>query len=249
MTTYDYDLPRHKGATMEERIRIMTAREQGKQLLEMMGNIAHEWRQPLNLISLLIQDFKESYDEGKFTKEYLDDSINKVMDVIQYMSQTMQDFSNFFIPGKAKTLFSVRDSINRTVSFLNPALKRSNILVQVDVPDDFLLNGYPNEYSHVLLNIIENAKDVLSERNTTEPRIIIRAFQEAEKVVVSITDNAGGIPENIIDKIFDRYFTTKSRENGIGIGLDMSKIIIEEKMGGKLSARNIKDGAEFRIEI
>jgi C4-dicarboxylate-specific signal transduction histidine kinase len=119
----------------------------------------------------------------------------------------------------------------------------------VDVPDDFLLNGYPNEYSHVLLNIIENAKDVLSERNTTEPRIIIRAFQEAEKVVVSITDNAGGIPENIIDRIFDRYFTTKSKKNGIGIGLDMSKIIIEEKMGGKLSARNIKDGAEFRIEI
>ncbi len=215
---------------------------------EMIGNIAHELRQPLHLITLLIEDFKESYDEGKFTREYMDDSINKVLDVIQYMSQTIEDFSNFLAPEKEKTLFSVRDSINRTVSFLRPALKRSEILVQVHVPEDFLLNGYPNEYAHVLVNIIKNAKEVFAERNTTEPRIIIRAFQEAGKGVVSITDNAGGIPENIIDKIFDRYFTTKSRENGIGIGLYMSKIMIEENMGGKLSVRNIKDGAEFRIE-
>ncbi len=216
---------------------------------EMIGNIAHEWRQPLHLISLLIQDFKESYDEGKFTREYLDDSINKVMDVIQYMSQAIEDFSNFLAPEKEKTLFSVRDSTNRTVSFLRLALKRSNILVHVDVPEDFLLNGYPNEYAHVLFNIIKNAKEVLTERNTAEPKIIIRAFQKAGRAVVSITDNAGGIPENIIDKIFDRYFTTKSKENGIGIGLYMSKIIIEENLGGKLSVRNIKDGAEFRIEI
>lgn len=216
---------------------------------EMIEDIAHELRQPLHLISLLIQDFKESYDEGKFTREYMDNSINKVMDVIQYMSQTIEAFSNFFAPEKEKILFSVSDSINRTVSFLKPSLKRSNILVHVDVPEDFLLNGYPNEYSHALLNIIKNAKDVLTERNTPEPKIIIRAFHNAGSAVVSITDNAGGIPENIIDKIFDRYFTTKSKENGIGIGLYMSKIIIEEKMGGKLSVRNIKDGAEFRIEI
>jgi signal transduction histidine kinase len=242
----------------EEQIRLISAREQEKILLmsmqsrqasmgEMLGNITHQWRQPLHLISLLIQDLSESYTEGNFSRKYLDEIIHKIMDVILYMSQTIEDFSNFFTPEKEKTLFSVRDSINRTISFLEPELKRSKILLEVDVPDDFSIKGYPNEYAHVLLNIIKNAKDVFVERKTSEPKITIKAFKEADKGDVTITDNAGGISEDIAGKIFDPYFTTKGK--GVGIGLYMSKIIIEKNMEGKLSVRNVENGAEFRIEI
>ena len=244
----------------EEQIRHIWAREQEKDSIilkqskhasmgEMIGNIAHQWRQPLNLISLLIQDLEESYGEGNFTREYLDETIQKVMDVIQYMSHTIDDFSNFFSPEKERILFSVQDSVDRAISFLEPELKRSKIRLEVHIPDDFSINGYPNEYAHVLLNIIKNAKDVFAERKISDPKITIMGFREADKGVVTITDNAGGISEDLIDKIFEPYFTTKSNESGIGIGLYMSKIIIEKNMQGELCVRNVENGAEFRIVI
>ena len=244
----------------EERLKLISAREREKSLLmsmqsrkasmgEMIGNIAHEWRQPLNIIALLIQELKQIYDKGEITREYLDECINSVMDVIQYMSQTIEDFSNFFSPEKEKSLFSVSDSIKRTISFLKPELKRNKITVKVDAPEDFLMIEYPNEYAHVLLNIIKNAKDVLVERKAPEPKISIKAFKEANKGIVTITDNAGGIPEDLVDRIFDPYFSTKNKTGGIGIGLYLSRIIIEMNLEGKLGVRNVKNGAEFRIEI
>jgi signal transduction histidine kinase len=244
----------------EEEIQDIWAREQEKDSImlkqskhatmgEMIGSIAHEWRQPLNWISLLIQDLKESYTAGNFTREYLDETIHKVVDVIQYMSHTIDDFSNFFSPEKEKSLFPVRDSVDRTLSFLKPELQHGNIGLHIDIPDDFLIIGYPNEYAHVLLNIIKNAKDVFVERKISDPKITITGFREAGKSVVTITDNAGGISEDVMEKIFDPYFTTKSNESGIGIGLYMSKLIIEKNMQGKLSVRNVENGAEFRIEI
>jgi signal transduction histidine kinase len=244
----------------EEQIKYIHAREQAKDSLmlkqskhalmgEMIVNIAHEWRQPLNLISILIQDLNESYNEGNFTREYLDETIHKVVDVIQYMSHTIDDFSNFFSPEKRKVLFCVRDSVDKALTFLEPELKRSKIIWEIDIHDDISINGYPNEYAHVLLNIIKNAKDIFVERQIADPKITIRGFREARKAVLTITDNAGGISENVRGKIFDPYFTTKSKESGIGIGLYMSKFIIERNMQGKLSAKNTENGAEFRIEI
>ena len=133
--------------------------------------------------------------------------------------------------------------------FLKPELQHSNIGLHIDIPDDFLIIGYPNEYAHVLLNIIKNAKDVFVERKISDPKITITGLREAGKSVVTITDNAGGISEDVMEKIFDPYFTTKSNESGIGIGLYMSKLIIEKNMQGKLSVRNVENGAEFTIEI
>ena len=135
-------------------------------------------------------------------------------------------------------MFSVQGSVDRALSFLEPELKQSKIRLEVNIPDDFSINGYPNEYAHVLLNIIKNAKDVFIERKISDPKITIMGFREAGKGVVTITDNAGGISEDLMDKIFDPYFTTKSNEGGIGIGLYMSKIIIEKNMQGKLSVAN-----------
>ena len=233
----------------KERVDLISIQSRKASMGEMIGNIAHEWRQPLNIIAMMVQELKQIYDKGEITREYLDECVNTVMDVIQYMSQTIEDFSNFFSPEKEKSSFSVLESINRSISFMKPELNRMGIAVEIDVAEDFSMVGYPNEYAHVLLNIVKNAKDILVERMVSRPKITIRAFREGDRGIVTIADNGGGIPEGHIDRIFDPYFTTKNKGIGIGIGLYMSKFIIENNMDGRLSARNVNEGAEFRIEV
>jgi signal transduction histidine kinase len=216
---------------------------------EMIGNIAHQWRQPLTAISLLVQDLGECYVYGDFTKEYLDKTIRNALNVIQHMSHTIDDFRNFFKQEKEKKAFSVGEVVTRSLSFIESSLRFNNIVVEVDVDDDLLAFGFPNEFSQALINIIGNAKEAFRERGTSEPLIRIQGFREGKRAVVTITDNAGGIPTQIIDKIFEPYFTTREIENGTGLGLYMSKTIVEKNMDGKLTASNVEGGACFRIVI
>jgi signal transduction histidine kinase len=215
----------------------------------MIGNIAHQWRQPLTAISLLVQDLGECYVYGDFTKEYLDKTIRNALNVIQHMSHTIDDFRNFFKQEKEKKAFSVGEVVTRSLSFIESSLRFNNIVVEVDVDDDLLAFGFPNEFSQALINIIGNAKEAFRERGTSEPLIRIQGFREGKRAVVTITDNAGGIPTQIIDKIFEPYFTTREIENGTGLGLYMSKTIVEKNMDGKLTASNVEGGACFRIVI
>jgi signal transduction histidine kinase len=216
---------------------------------EMIGNIAHQWRQPLTAISLLIQDLRECYVYGEFSLEYMDNNVGNALKIIQHMSQTINDFRNFFNRDKDMQAFSVREVLDRSVSFIEPSLRYNNIAVEIDVDDDLVAVGFPNEFSQALLNIIGNAKEIFRERGSSSPRIWIRAFREREKTVVTITDNGGGIPDAVMDRIFDPYFSTRSPENGTGLGLYMSRTIIEKSMGGTLTAANTEEGARFRIEI
>ena len=216
---------------------------------EMIGNIAHQWRQPLTAISLLVQDLGECYVYGDFTKEYLDTTIRNALNVIQHMSHTIDDFRNFFKQEKEKKAFSVGEVVTRSLSFIESSLRFNNIVVEIDVDDDLLAFGFPNEFSQALINIIGNAKEAFRERGTCEPLIRIQAIREGKSAVVTITDNAGGISEQIIDKIFEPYFTTREMGCGTGLGLYMSKTIIEKNMNGKLTASNVEGGACFRIVI
>jgi len=216
---------------------------------EMIGNIAHQWRQPLTAISLLIQDLGECYVYGDFSKEYLDTTISNALHVIQHMSQTIDDFRSFFKREKEKQAFSVREVVDRSLSFIESSLRFNTIAVEIDVDDDLLAFGYPNEFSQVLINIIGNAKEAFRERGTSEPLIRIQGCRDGKRTVVSITDNAGGIPEDVVDRIFEPYFTTRKLENGTGLGLYMSKNIIEKNMDGTLTASNVPGGACFRITI
>jgi signal transduction histidine kinase len=216
---------------------------------EMIGNIAHQWRQPLNTLGLLIQDISHAYRYGEMNREYLDRSVEEGMKVINFMSRTIDDFRNFFRPDKEKILFSLREVLDTTLSFVGDSFRNNNIKIELDIQGDVDIEGYPNEYSHVLLNILTNAKDILIERGIDDPNVIIKLFRENGRSVITITDNAGGAKEDIIDKIFDPYFTTKKQGEGTGMGLYMSKMIIEKNMGGKLTARNAGSGAEFRIEV
>ncbi len=216
---------------------------------EMIGNIAHQWRQPLTSISLLIQDLGECFDYGELNREYLDSTISNAMNIIQHMSQTIDDFRNFFRQEKERQSFSASQVISRSLSLIETSLRYANVLVRVDADEDIVLTGFPNELSQVLLNIIGNAKDIFLERKTVSPELRITAFREVGKTVITISDNGGGIREDIIDRIFEPYFSYREKLGSTGIGLYMAKTIIEKSMGGRLTAENIEGGASFRIEI
>jgi PAS domain S-box-containing protein len=217
---------------------------------EMIGNIAHQWRQPLNALAIRVQDVPMAFDHEELDREYIDDFKNESMSIIKHMSQTIDDFRNFFLPDKQKMNFSVKESIARACSLEKGILQSNEISVELDLPESELVAfGYPNEFSQVLLNIINNAKDTLIEKRKDDRHIGIEAVKENEGIVILIKDNAFGVPEDILDKIFDPYFTTKHKAQGTGLGLYMSKMIIEQNMGGKLSAYNTAEGACFEIRL
>jgi PAS domain S-box-containing protein len=216
---------------------------------EMIGNIAHQWRQPLNTLGLHAQKLGVFYGSPSFNKELLDNSIAKTMEIIKHMSKTIDDFRNYFKPGKEKVDFKVIEAIKNTLSLLEGNFNNPKITIDFVEQSNPVINGYQNEFAQVFLNILNNARDAMIERETAEPRIIITICNENGCAVVTVADNAGGIPVEAINKVFDPYFTTKGPQQGTGIGLFMSKTIIEKNMGGKLTVRNTDIGAEFRIEV
>ena len=216
---------------------------------EMINNIAHQWRQPLNNIGLIVQNLRICYEAGDLSTDEMNCEVTKTMGLIMHMSNTIDDFRNFFRLDKDKQELRISTVVKRSLDFLSASLKDHNINVCLDVEEDVTAIGYQNEYGQVLLNILANAKDALLERKIPEPCIAIHVRKEGDRSVVTIRDNGGGIAENVLPKIFDPYFTTKEPNKGTGIGLYMSKVIIEQNMGGSLTAKNVADGVEFRIEI
>lgn len=216
---------------------------------EMINNIAHQWRQPLNNVGLIIQNLQFSFNSGTISSEEMEAEIRKAMDIIMHMSHTIDDFRNFFRAEKGKQVFFINGAVKRVLEFVSAALKSRNIQVTIESDEEISTIGHQNEYSQVLLNIISNASEACIERSITEPHILIRITRENERSVVYIRDNCGGIPDDIMPRIFDPYFTTRSPDRGTGIGLYMSKVIIEQNMAGSLTAQNIGSGAEFRVEV
>ncbi|WP_083568364.1 sensor histidine kinase [Arcobacter sp. LA11] len=216
---------------------------------EMIGNIAHQWRQPLAQISAIHMNMKVTYDFKKFTKEYLDSKIKEANTLTSYMSSTISDFQNFFNPQGDKENFSIEKACKDAHFILASSLKYHGISLTFDVLEDSNVFGYRNEYSQVILNIISNAKDILLERNIQEPVINIEIKNGENYAIVKIQDNGGGVDEDIIEKIFEPYFTTRHKTQGTGIGLYMSKNIIERNMNGFINVRNEDDGALFTIKV
>ncbi|RQW89831.1 MAG: PAS domain S-box protein [Geobacter sp.] len=246
--------------TLENRVEEEVAKNREKDIMliqqnrqaalgEMLDHIAHQWKQPLTSLSLVIQDLGDTASAGQLTPELTKETVCITMALLDHMTQTMDVFRGFYRPDKEKKVFNIKDSIDQAIAFIAPALSFHSIAVELDVDPGLTAFGYPKEYAQVLLNILANARDVFRKRGTEKPRVMIRAFAEVSKSVVTVTDNAGGIPEAIIDKIFDFYFTTNESIGGTGIGLYMSKKIIEKNMGGTLRAENTNGGAQFRIEI
>jgi C4-dicarboxylate-specific signal transduction histidine kinase/ABC-type amino acid transport substrate-binding protein len=246
--------------TLDKRVHEEVAQNRQKDLMlirqnrqaalgEMLDHIAHQWKQPLNSIYLIIQNLGESWSCNEVEKGNIEETVDKTMALVEHMSQTINVFRDFYRPEKEKKNFSIKESIDRALSFIAPSLRIHSIEVELDVDTGLSAFGYPKEYAQVLLNILVNARDVFKAREIEQPKMTISAFEENNKAAVTITDNAGGIPESIIEKVFDLYFTTNESNGGSGIGLYMSKNIIEKSMGGALNVMNTDNGAQFRIEI
>lgn len=216
---------------------------------DLINSIAHHWRQPLNSIGLIVQGLQLAFKSNKLSVEELDAEIADTMGILQQISDTIDDFRTFFNHEKEPRPFSINDAVSRSINFVLPSLKCEGIQACCDEQVDISAVGYPNEYVQALLNIIINAKETLTALQGEERRISVRISEENGRSVVTVLDNGGGIDEDALPKIFDQYFTTRPECGGAGIGLYLAKMIIEKNMKGRLSARNVGGGAEFRIEV
>jgi PAS domain S-box-containing protein len=236
-------------AELREKDRLLLQQSRQAAMGEMINNIAHQWRQPLNALGLIVQTLPVIYEMGDLNRDSLKAMEMEAMHQIMHMSRTIGVFSKYFKPDKEKIAFHVSKAIFDTITLIEGSFKQDEIIISVDVAEELIIYGYPHEYAQVILNILSNARDAFLERKVSDPTITISMGRENGKAVVTITDNAGGIPENVMDRIFDPYFTTKDPAKGTGVGLFISKTIIEKNMGGRLTSRNSGAGAEFRIEV
>ncbi|MBF0567872.1 MAG: response regulator [Nitrospirae bacterium] len=247
--------------SLKEKVEEETAkRRSGEQMLvqqskmaamgEMLGMIAHQWKQPLNAISATAQDLEDAFTHNQLDKEYLHSSVITIISQTDFMQRTADDFRNFLRPSKEKVRFNVRDAVEEVISMFSPYFTKNGIALKLWLKgDDFTVTGYPNEFKQVVLNLISNSKDAILSRKDkgTENKIDITVSKD-DRITITIRDTGGGIPEGIIGRIFDPYFTTKPPDKGTGIGLYMSRTIIETNMGWQLSVSNVEGGAEFRID-
>ncbi len=214
---------------------------------EMIGNIAHQWRQPLNTLGLILQNIDLSYQLGDLDDEMMAQSTQKGNRLIQTMSKTIDDFRNFFKPDKQKAYFEVEELIHQSIELVSASYANHFISIETNFEKGLTFYGYGGEFSQVILNILSNAKDALIEKRASQRKVSLYSHQKEGTIMIEIKDNAGGIPKESIEKVFEPYFTTKEEGKGTGIGLYMSKTIIEENMGGKLYVYNDQEGAVFNI--
>ena len=236
----------------EERIlqeRLLIRQSKLAAMGEMIGNIAHQWRQPLNALSLLVITVAKKQRKGDLDSAYMEAFETKSNMLIQKMSGTIDDFRNYFRPDKERIPFDVAKSVAESLEFLHDSFANHNIAVHFDPGGTFQVTGYKNELQQVLLNILNNAKDAISSRRPQQGGVTIGIEREEGGIAISVQDNGGGIDEGILDRVFDPYFTTKFHDEGTGIGLYMSKMIVEESMGGKLTIENSGEGALCRITL
>jgi len=207
---------------------------------EMLQNIAHQWRQPLGALMMIIQSFQSKFLSGKLDEKFIDSRVEDAMLLAKNMSDTLEDFRTFFNPHKIHKKFSIKEVIKKAIDLTKYQLDKENINICLNLKGDIEIYGYENELTHILLNLINNSKDAFIEKEIAKKKILIIVKQTNNLVVIYVIDNAGGIKNDIITKVFEPYFTTKHKSVGTGIGLYMSKQIVEKHMNGRISCKNIK---------
>lgn len=216
---------------------------------EMIEQIAHQWRQPLNTLALINQDMYVKQKLGKCDEKAFEESHERIDEHLQYLSKTIDDFRNFYKTDKSKSLEDVGELAVEALKLSDVFLKYAKIKTYLDVSTTLKVNIAKNEMIQVLMNLIKNAHDAILEQRMTDGEISIRIEEFEKGIKISVEDNAGGIALNVIEKVFDIYFTTKDNEHGSGLGLHMSKYIIEESFRGKIWVENIAGGARFIIML
>ena len=234
---------------IQEQEEMMTTQARHAAMGEMIAMIAHQWRQPLSIISTISSGIKVKADLDIFDKTKDLDDIDKITQTSKYLSDTINDFSNFFKTQKVITEIQMSEVTNKIVALNSNLLKSEGIdmLVKNDSYNTF--STYPNELLQIMLNITNNAKDALVIRKQKNKYIEINCYENNDKFYIEINDNAGGIPEDIVKKIFEPYFTTKGPQSGTGLGLHIAQTIMYKHLKGSISVCNKDDGASFTIEL
>ena len=224
---------------------------------EMIGNIAHQWRQPLSAIStaatgIIIQKEYNMFEEDKLVK-----TCSIINDNAQYLSRTIDDFKNFIKGDRTRKIFNLNNNIESFLHLVDSSIKNNQIKIILDLQEDIQIDGYENELIQCLINIFNNAKDALKEKNIGERLIFISTYINEDKTIIKIKDNAGGIQPEVLPHIFEAYFTTKHKSQGTGLGLNMTYNLIVNGMSGNIEVKNITyeyegnnySGAEFFISL
>ena len=219
------------------------------QMGEMISMIAHQWRQPLSAISATSTALNLKAKLGKADNAIVEEMTDKISKYSQHLSQTIDDFREFFKANKEKRETSYDELIGAVLNIIELSITNQNIKLIKDFKSKEKFSSFPNELKQVILNLIKNAEDVLIEKEIKNPFIKIRTYENKGKLFLEISDNAGGVSKNIIDDIFNPYFSTKKQKDGTGLGLYMSKTIVESHCNGALEVFNTKDGALFRITL
>ena len=225
---------------------------------EMIGAISHQWRQPLNGVGVLIQEIEMKYRLGELDAAEMESLTDEILRYLEYMSHTIDDFRNFFKPTKKKTVFDLHKAITESLDITEKQLKEHGINVEIVEKCDtsiqtcrYTTEGFESEFKQVIINLINNAREAIEERARHTPAlpntITITLDRSGTDVIIRVRDTGGGIPESVLPNIFDLYVSTKHAQQGTGLGLYMSKLIIERNMLGHMGARNIEGGAEFEI--
>jgi len=234
-----------KVALLREKDKMLLQQSRHAQMGEMIAMIAHQWRQPLNIVGASVAALEQKVKLDKLDKTQFEVITQKIKHYLEYLSSTIDDFRNFFQPETKKSVTDFKQITSKALLLIKSSLEENDIAYVVEVKKLEPVLVYENEFIQVVLNLIKNAEDVLLERDIKDPKIIIRI----EGTTLKVIDNAGGIPKEVFDQIFNPYFTTKHERNGTGLGLYMSKLIVEEHSFGRLYAKNTKEGAMFVIEL
>jgi signal transduction histidine kinase len=211
---------------------------------EMMDAVAHQWKQPINIINMQVDMMGYDFRDGVIDDDYVNNFQAKISSQIQHMNSTLDEFRSFFRPNKEISIFDIKNMIDKVLLLIKDELIKNNIIITIDSSRNFMINGSENEFKHLILNIINNAKDAFNDNNIRNRQIQINILNDKTSKSIEIIDNAGGIPSHIIDDIFKANVTSKKEGKGTGIGLYMSNQIAE-KHNGTLTVKDIENGAKF----
>ncbi len=229
----------------EEKQKLLFWQSRMASLGQMLANIAHQWRQPLTELTLTLFNVKKALK--KENTQEIDAYYKESLEIINNMSKTIDDFSNFFNPNKDKEEFCLKSSIEEALAITKKMLEKNDIKVKTHL-EKIDIFGVSNELSQIIINLLQNSTDAFKDKETKK-KIAIKSFLDENYAIIEFKDNAGGIEEKTLDKVFEPYFTTKHQSNGTGLGLFMSKMIIEKSLNGKIALKNCCDGIIITIKL
>ncbi len=249
---------RKLNATLEQRVAEELARNREKDHLliqqsrlaamgEMVHNIAHQWRQPLNSLGLIVSNMQDDFRFNTMTPESMAQDVERVRRLLEKMSTTIDDFRDFFRPDREETQFDVAEAAKQAIFVIEATLKNNHIDLAVDTPSGLTVTGFHGQYAQAVLNLLANAKEAIIGKKIDNGQIRIQLAEQDGNAVLTVDDNGGGIPEAVLPRLFEPYFSTK--EQGSGVGLYMVKMIIERNMHGHVAVANIENGARFTLLV